>query len=1020
MDGDDDNAPQRHDEPERDAAIAAAGRLLGIGLWSFDLATGAFVWSRHAHRTFGTDAESMPQNLDAYAAIVHPDDRARMVADFEAFRTSNADSFAFEHRIVRPDGKTVHVRGAAEVTVKHGRRLLAGVIQDVSAEHEAQRNIDPATQMLRVAGRVGRFGGWRVGLSRRVVEWTAETADIHEAPGTREVTVEQGINYCAEEYRDRMAKLFTACAERGDPFDDILQIVSDKGRRIWVRAIGEAVRDAAGRIVAVQGAFQDISPLMSARERSYGLAERLRQVLETMGDAFIALDSDWRVTFMNTQAESLLRCVRDEIFGTTLAKALPGGFGAVLQDNVQTVMDSGRPETFDAQADDPVRWFRVSAHPHEEGVALYFRDITFERKREEQLRLLEAAVAQQKDVLIITEADSIDWPEGPRIVYVNDAFERVTGFSPADAIGKTPRIQQGPETDPAQSARIRAALERGEPVRAELLNYRKDGSAYWKEIEISPVRDAAGTITHWVSVHRDITERREAEAAVRESEERFRLVSMATHDAIWDYNIVAGTLWRNDRFRDVFGHDCEVATPENWKRFIHEDDYERVVTSLNRAIEGDAVDWAEEYRFYHSDGRVAIVVDRGIISRDADGRAVRMLGSLRDVTENRIAEDRARKTERMEALGQLTGGIAHDFNNLLTVILGSTQMLAMRSQTKQLRDLAELAASAARRGADLTERLLAFSRRQPLMPESIDVGTALSGMEGLLRRTLPETITLTFSLKPDLPSVEIDPAQFETTILNLVINSRDAMPNGGRILIETDVAPNPPADNGVAVGSDATTAAGPMTVVSVTDTGCGMTREVLQHVFEPFFTTKSDGKGTGLGLSTVYGFVRQSGGQVRVYSEPGRGTTVRLYLPCGEHLAASAVEEVALDDLTGEGHILLAEDDALVRSHVTLMLTDLGYTVTAAEDGRSALKALETLENVDLLLSDVVMSGGMTGPELAVAVQERRPGIPVLFMSGYTENALLVDGRVPSDVHLLSKPFDREKLARMISQMLES
>ena len=517
-----------------------------------------------------------------------------------------------------------------------------------------------------------------------------------------------------------------------------------------------------------------------------------------------------------------------------------------------------------------------------------------------------------------------------------------------------------------------------------------------------------------------MTERVEMEESLRKSEERFRLVSRATQEVIWDWDIASDTVWRNDSFATVFGYDINPTSSDTFANMLHENHRDRVMRSIHDALESDRTMWEEEYLLYRRNGDVATVMDRGIISRDSDGRAVRVVGSLRDISRRRAAELRLLKAERMEALGQFTGSIAHDFNNILTVILGSAQMIAKRSDTARLQNLADSCISAAKRGAGLTQRLLAFARRQPLAPERIDLTRTIGAMDVLLRHALPENIHLTFALTPDLPPVEIDPGELENAILNLAVNARDAMPDGGHITIETSWSPSAPRDRAAVPEADPEARSGPMSVVSVSDTGCGMTPAVLEQVFEPFFTTKSAQKGTGLGLSSVYGFVRQSGGDVRIYSEPGAGTIVRLYLPCVEGAVESGADEKCAETLRGgDEHILLAEDDPLVRQQITEILEDLGYTVTGAQDGEAALAKIDALGALDLLVSDVVMPGAMTGPMLASAVQEKRPGLPVLFISGYTGTALMVGGRMPAGVQLLSKPFDRATLARKIRDVLD-
>jgi len=378
---------------------------------------------------------------------------------------------------------------------------------------------------------------------------------------------------------------------------------------------------------------------------------------------------------------------------------------------------------------------------------------------------------------------------------------------------------------------------------------------------------------------------------------------------------------------------------------------------------------------------------------------------------------RLRQAQKMEAIGQLTGGIAHDFNNLLTVILGNAELLVdSLAHQPELRGLAEMSATAAERGAELTGRLLAFARLQALDPRAVEVDRLVDDMSAMLRRTLGEQIGIETVYAKELCRGYVDRGQLEAALLNLCINARDAMADGGHLTIELA---NAELDEDYAQRHGDVTP-GRYLMIAVSDTGTGMTPEVLAHAFEPFFTTKEVGKGSGLGLSMVYGFIKQSEGHVNIYSEPGGGTTVRLYVPCAETEAA-VVQDAARDEAApgGDETILLVEDDEMVRAFVARQLEGLGYRVLQAVNGQDALTALEREPGIDLLFTDVVMPGGMGGRELAEAAHAMRPDLPVLFTSGYTENAIVHQGRLDAGVHLLNKPYRRTALARKVRLVLD-
>jgi signal transduction histidine kinase len=385
------------------------------------------------------------------------------------------------------------------------------------------------------------------------------------------------------------------------------------------------------------------------------------------------------------------------------------------------------------------------------------------------------------------------------------------------------------------------------------------------------------------------------------------------------------------------------------------------------------------------------------------------------------AEARVRQAQKMEVLGQLTGGVAHDFNNMLAIVIGSLDIAQRRlrkGRTDVLRQI-DNAMDGAKRAAVLTQRLLAFSRRSPLMPAVIDVNGLVGGMAELLRRTLGETIQLECVLAGGLWRSRIDPGQLESAILNLAVNARDAMPGGGKLTIETL---NAHLDDDYAAQHHEVTA-GQYVAVAVTDTGSGMTPEVVARAFDPFFTTKRSGLGTGLGLSQVYGFVKQSGGHVKIYSEPGHGTTVKIYLPRDSGAAALAsVDGMPVPALVPPGSpeeiILVVEDDARVRDTTVAALRELGYTVRHAASGEQALGLLQEMPRLRLLFTDVVMPG-MSGRALAEEAARRRPGIKVLYTTGYTANAIVHNGVVDRGVELIPKPFALDQLARKVRSVLD-
>jgi len=417
-----------------------------------------------------------------------------------------------------------------------------------------------------------------------------------------------------------------------------------------------------------------------------------------------------------------------------------------------------------------------------------------------------------------------------------------------------------------------------------------------------------------------------------------------------------------------------------------------------------------------------IQVERALAALEEETRQRRSAEAMvRRFQEIEATESQVRQAQKMEAVGQLTGGVAHDFNNILTVITGTIEILGDAVKDRpHLAQITSLISAAAARGADLTQHLLAFARRQPLQPRNTDVNALIVDAARLLRPTLGEQIEIESMLAPDSAPALIDPSQLSTAILNLALNARDAMADGGKLTLETkNVVLD---DNYASMNSDVKP--GDYVMIAVSDTGTGISANLIEKVFEPFFTTKDVGKGVGLGLSMVYGFVKQSNGHIKIYSEEGHGTTVKLYLPQATGVASFAdvlTAEAGLPSFErGDKSILIVEDDALVREYVVTQIKSLGYKTLAASNAAEALAIIDGPEHIDLLFTDVIIPGGMNGRQLALAALVRRPDLKVLYTSGYTENAIVHHGRLDAGVLLLPKPYLSSDLARMIQTALTS
>lgn len=610
----------------------------------------------------------------------------------------------------------------------------------------------------------------------------------------------------------------------------------------------------------------------------------------------------------------------------------------------------------------------------------------------------------------------------------NPGAQRFKGYQAAEIIGQHFSVFYEPEDRrvglPETALRIAAREGRFEN---EGWRVRKDGTRFWANVVIDPIRTPEGEVVGYAKITRDLTERRAAEEALRRSEEQFRLLVQG----VSDYSIYMldpqglVTNWNLGAQR-IKGYLAEEIIGEHFSRFYAEED--RAAGLPAAALETAA----REGRFEREGWRVrkdgtkfyANVVIDAIVDR---GRLIGFAKITRDITEQletQHALEEAREalfqSQKMEAIGQLTGGLAHDFNNLLTSILGGLQLIEKRlaqGQVTQLERYVDVAMASAKRAAALTHRLLAFSRRQTLDPKPTDVNWLVAGIDELIRRTVGPVIAVETATASDVWGTLVDPNQLENALLNLCINARDAQPDGGRIIIETA---NRWLDDRRAAEHDLPP--GQYVTLCVSDHGAGMSPETVARAFDPFFTTKPLGEGTGLGLSMVYGFVRQSGGQARIHSVLGQGTTVCLYLPRhmgGAEAAAAAGDELAVRAEAQEGEsVLIVDDEPAVRMLVAETLADLGYRIAEAADGREGLSILNSSRRIDLLISDVGLPGGINGRQLADAARALRPALKVLFITGYAENAVIGNDQLQPGMHVLTKPFVLDELTQRVQKIL--
>ena len=849
---------------------------------------------------------------------------------------------------------------------------------------------------------------------------------------------------------------FAASLGSGEPVDVDYRIrVAATGEHRWMRARAHPRRDEAGAIIRWYGVVEDVHDRKLAEAALRESEGRLRLVVEGARDhAILTTDPGGLVTSWSAGAEAILGWTAAEAVGQSAAVIFTPedrADGADVRELVTSAREGcANDERWHVAKSGRRVFLNGSVHPlpldehgRPRGFIKVARD---ETQRRQAGRRLELEAERQRLSLqqMPGFAAILDGPEH-RYAYVNDAYVRVGGAR--DYLGRTVR-----EVFPELAGQgFHELLDRvyaiGEPFSARAMPIRLAGEDTDRFIDLlfQPVRADDDAVSGIFVGGYDVTEAHRTAAALAESEAQFRAFAEAVPNHVWASRPDGHLYWFNAQAYAYAGVEPgSLDGVTEWGRIVHPDDIPSAAEAWSRSLSTGAV-YDAEFRIRRADGAYRWFLVRAEPVRSADGAVVNWVGTNTDVDERRrqaeelrslnatleervaartealmAAEAALRQAQKMEAVGQLTGGLAHDFNNLLAGISGSLEMVGNRLAQGRIADVEKymtVAQGASRRAAALTHRLLAFSRQQTLDPKPTDVNRLVDGMGDLIRRTVGPGIHVEVVGASGLWPALVDPPQLENALLNLCINARDAMPDGGRITVETA---NRWLDDRGARERDLEP--GQYLSLCVTDTGTGMPPDVIAKAFDPFFTTKPIGQGTGLGLSMIYGFARQSGGQARIYSEIGQGTTVCLYLPRhnGPVEEDAAPARSALPRSEQGETVLVVDDEPSVRMLVTDILGDLGYTAVEAADSVGGLRVLRSDVRIDLLVTDVGLPGGMNGRQMADAAKVGRPDLKVLFVTGYAENAVIGGGNLGPGMSVMTKPFSIEAMAERVRAMIEA
>ena len=631
-----------------------------------------------------------------------------------------------------------------------------------------------------------------------------------------------------------------------------------------------------------------------------------------------------------------------------------------------------------------------------------------QQEAQEQLRIQSQALAAAANGILITEKNG-------NIVWANPAFTEITGYALDEVRGKNPRFLNSGKHGPPFFEELWKTILSGRVWKGELVNRRKDGSLYFAEQTITPVRDAAGEVSRFIAIEQDIGERKRTEESLRETNEKLQSLVRAAPLAIIILDRAARVLQWNPAAERIFGWTESEVVGKPLPN-IPEEDKEAFDMTLESDWRGQPQADLKARRL-QKDGTLIDVSLWTAPLRDREGQIVASLRLFADITARIRLEEQFRQAQKMEAVGRLAGGVAHDFNNILTVIGGfcDVALEGVAPDDPVVSDLVEIK-KASDRAASLTRQLLAFSRRQILSPKVLDLNSLIRDMEKMLGRIVGEDVDLRLALAERLGPIEADPGQIEQVLLNLVVNARDAMPNGGQLVIETRDTTLETSYSDLHLD----TKEGDYVLLAVSDTGLGMDANTKSHLFEPFFTTKTEGKGTGLGLATIYGIVKQSRGNIAVYSEPSQGTAFKIYFPRFDKPSAQKnIVTVKPAVVGGSETILLAEDEETLRGLAERVLSKNGYRVLTARDGAEAIKLLEAYEGtIHLVVTDVVMPKA-GGRQVAEKAARKFHEIKVLYISGYTDDAIVLNGVLEAEVAFLQKPFSPDALVQKVRQVLD-
>lgn len=931
----------------------------------------------------------------------------------------------YQRIIVRKDGSEISVEMSTSVTNWQGEKCPMAIIHDITERKLSEKALRESEKKYRLLADNTADIIWSVDLN---LNFTYVSPSVQTVLGyTSEDRT--GTNLSELIGQDSFARvtnivkdLFNLSPESNPILFQIEMLHSD-GYYVPVEVQCRMLFNKHGEPIGLQGTARDISERKLAEKAHLNSEMRLKGMFNHMSSGVAVFEGindgeDFKFLQLNPAGQKINKVSEDHVIGKCITEIFPGVVKTGLLDLFKQVLQTGEPLHNQSvlYSDNRITGWRehfVYLLDTGELVAI-FNDITARRTAE---LALEERERYYRMLLHSLHEEIVVIDDNYRIVDVNNSFINNSRHSREEVIGefcyKVTHASNIPcyELQGGHECRLKDVFKTGKAFNCRHTHVDVDGSPVFLDILLSPMKDVNGEVIHVVEAMRDISD------MVEVQEERKRLVAAIEQSAetMVITDLEGDIQYTNPAFEKITGYTCAEAIGKN-PRILQSGEHDAPfylemwdTLTNGKTWSGRFVNRKKDGSLYTEEATITPVLDNS-------GKAINYVAVKRDITENLRLEQQYRQSQKEESIGRLAGGVAHDLNNLLTPILGYSELLLRDFGPRDSRrDSIDEIMHAGLRARDLVRQLLAFSRKQTLDYKPLNLNTTISGLEKLLRRTIREDVEIRIVLSPEISTVMADIGQIEQVLMNLTVNAADAMPDGGRLTLETA---------NVYLGEDFVVQyqemiAGPYVSLSVEDTGCGIDEEIQKHMFEPFYSTKGE-QGTGIGLATVYGIVKQHGGSISVQSEAGKGTTFKIYLPVsGEIDSSDGVKEVLLSSLTGTETILLVEDDKRVRELTLTLLKQQGYLVFPAESGNEALSIVESFgDRIDLLLTDVVMPE-MNGRELFIAINQIVPGMKVLFMSGYTNDVIARHGVLEEGLLFVHKPFSIMTLASKVREVLE-